>query len=311
MNYTEKLFSRRVNTRAFVAEFVGMTLFVYAACGIPTLFTAQTSEPSYTTMASGVQNERAIAEAVVKALGPDLLTNGGFRVIAAMGFGFSILVLAYAIGHISGCHLNPSVSLALWLSGTEDSPGRVHCGVLQLVGNIVAQCAGSILGAALLMGSCPNGVHSSLASNVIATNVTNGTAFLGECVMTFLLCLVVLLTVADKTNNLAPMAPVAIGLAVFLGNALLIPIDGASINFARSLGPAVVSGTWSTEQYGSTPENPIHGPGRFWVFFVGPIVGGLLSVPVWWLLSSNWGDSQPAGARAKAGSSEENGKLDA
>ena len=82
---------------------------------------------------------------------------------------------------------------------------------------------------------------------------------------------------ADKSNNLAPMAPVAIGLAVFLGNALLIPIDGASINFARSLGPALVSGTWSTEQYGSTPDNPVFGPGRFWIFFLGPLIGGLFS----------------------------------
>ena len=108
---------------------------------------------------------------------------------------------------------------------------------------------------------------------------------------------------ADKTNQLAPMAPVAIGMAVFLGNALLIPIDGASINFARSLGPAVVSGTWSTKQYGSTALNPIIGPGRFWVFFVGPIAGGLAAVPIWYALTCKpWGDSH----REKAGEAPAN-----
>lgn len=114
--------------------------------------------------------------------------------IAAFGFGFSILVLAYAIGHISGAHLNPSVSLALWLSGTEERPGKVHCGVLQFIGNIACQCGGAILGAALLMGSTPGGHASKLGSNVVDTNVTDGQAVLGEIVMTFLLCLVVLMT---------------------------------------------------------------------------------------------------------------------
>ena len=88
------------------------------------------------------------------------------------------------------------------------------------------------------------------------------------------------------------MAPVAIGMAVFLGNALLIPIDGASINPARSLGPAVVSGHWSYAQYGSTTADPLLGPGRFWIFVVGPIVGGLVAVPVWYALTCKpWGDS--------------------
>lgn len=164
---------------------------------------------------------------------------------------------------------------------------------MQLAGNVACQCVGSILGAALLLGTTPG--STTLGANIVAANVSNARALLGETVMTFLLCLVVLLTVADKANALiAPMAPVAIGFAVILGNALLIPIDGASINFARSLGPAVVSGAWSTEQYGSTPTTPLHGPGRFWIFFLGPLLGALVSVPVWFALSHRRAAKPPA-----------------
>lgn len=246
--YAQRLFSTRVDARACLAEFIGMALFVYTACGIASIL------PAPHVGAYGIEPFREV-------LLPDLIATGGFRVLAALGFGVSILVLAYAIGHISGCHLNPSVSLSLWLSGTA------NLGVLQLLGNIACQCAGSVLGAALLLGT--SGAGTTLGSNVIAANVSTARALLGETVMTGLLCLVVLMTVADKTNKLAPMAPVAIGLAVFLGNALLIPIDGASINFARSLGPAVVSGTWDP---------------NFWVFTVGPLLGALFAVPVWYAL---------------------------
>lgn len=267
ISYARKLFGTRVDARALFAEFVGMTFFVFTACGIASILAAPRVGPY------GLEPFREV-------LIPDLIAHGGFRALAALGFGMSILVLAYAIGHISGCHLNPSVSLALWLSGKAD------IGVLQLLGNIACQCAGSILGAALLLGATP-GSATTLGANVVAANVSNARALLGETVMTAFLCLVVLLTVADKANQaIAHMAPVAIGFAVFLGNALLIPIDGASINFARSLGPAVVSGTWSTEQYGSTSSNPIFGPGRFWIFVLGPFLGALASVPVWYALSA-------------------------
>lgn len=264
--YAQRLFGlRRVDARALFAEFVGMALFVYTACGIASILSAPR------VGAYGIEPFREV-------LIPDLIAHGGFRALTALGFGVSILVLAYAIGHVSGCHLNPSVSLALWLSGEAD------IGILQLVGNIACQCIGSIVGAALLLGTAPG--PGTLGANVVAANVSNVRALLGETVMTFLLCLVVLLTVVDKANDkITPMAPIAIGLSVFLGNAFLIPIDGASLNFARSLGPAVVSGIWSTEQFGSTPTNPVFGPGRFWIFMLGPLLGALVSVPVWYALS--------------------------
>jgi glycerol uptake facilitator-like aquaporin len=90
--------------------------------------------------------------------------------------------------------------------------------------------------AGLLYGTTPNANGVSLGANVVSDNITDGQAVLGEAVMTFLLCFVVLMTCADKRNKISPLAPVAIGFAVYVGNAVLIPIDGCSINPARSLG---------------------------------------------------------------------------
>jgi glycerol uptake facilitator-like aquaporin len=194
----------------------------------------------------------------------------------------AILVLACALGPVSGCHLNPSVSLSLWLSRSQ--PGL---GIAQLVANVAAQCAGGLLGAAALLGTTDPAGGSSLGANVVSPRVSNASALLGESLMTGLLCFVVLMTVAGGgRGGPSKLAPIAIGLAVFLGNALLIPIDGASLNFARSLGPAVVAGEWSTEQYGSTAQDPVYGPGRFWIFFLGPLLGALGALPAWWVLKA-------------------------
>ena len=261
------MWSTRLSARAAFAELLGTALFVYAACGIASILPAQSSTAAY-----GIEPFRAV-------LLPDLVAFGGSRALAALGFGAAVLVLACALGPVSGCHLNPSVSLSLWLSGTQ--PGL---GVAQLLANVAAQCAGGLLGAAVLLGTTSPAGVSLLGANVVSAGVSNASALLGESVMTGLLCFVVLMTVASRGPP-SRLAPVAIGLAVFLGNALLIPIDGASLNFARSLGPAVVAGEWSTEQYGSTAQNPLYGPGRFWIFFLGPLLGALGAVPAWWALS--------------------------
>lgn len=274
-SYAKRLLCTRVDARALFAELLGTALFVYSACGIASIVPSPVASSGY-----GVEPFRV-------ALLPDLVAHGGLRALAALGFGLAVVVLAYALGHVSGCHLNPSVSLALWLSGTQPPPRR---GVVHLLGCVAAQCAGSLLGAAALLGTAPGG---SLGANVVAANVTSGSALLGETIMSGLLCLVVLLTVATAENRGAA-APVAIGLAVFLGNALLIPLDGASLNFARSLGPAVVSGEWSTVQYGSTAAAPLSGPGRFWIFALGPLLGALAAVPVWWALQPWRAAAEPA-----------------
>ena len=201
-----------------------------------------------------------------KALGEVIISNSSFGVNTAFAFGMAIMVLAYSIGHISGCHLNPAVTLSLFLSG--------NCNFIQGVANICAQVVGSILAASFLYGMIPNASASSLGSNSVSPGFSSGEALLGEIVMTGFLCFVVHMCVAKESNNtgIAPMAPLAIGFAVFLGHTVLLPVDGCSINPARSLGPAIISGRWS----------------GLWIFIVGPFVGSFFGILFWTLVSFAW-----------------------
>jgi len=175
-------------------------------------------------------------------------------------------VLAYATSHLSGGQLNPAVSFGLLLAG--------ELSAIQAVINIIAQIVGAILGAALLDASVPSAGDANLGSNVISNGVGVGNALYGEIIMTAVLVLVVLETAVNKRNTVArSQAPLAIGFAVFCAHAVLLPIDGCSINPARSLGPAIVSGTW---------------PGTFWVFIVGPFLGSLAAVPFHLFFRSNF-----------------------
>lgn len=172
--------------------------------------------------------------------------------------------------------MNPAVTLALFLSG--------NVGIVQAVANIIAQLAGSILAAGFLYGMTPNAGESALGSNSISPGYKDSQAFLGEALMTALLCFTVLMTAVDKDNrlNVANLAPLAIGFSVFLAHAVMIPIDGCSINPARSFGPALVAGQWDS----------------FWVFVVGPIVGSIFAVLLHFLLSYKW---ESEGAAAEIG----------
>ncbi|KAH7621250.1 putative Aquaporin-1 [Nannochloris sp. 'desiccata'] len=203
-----------------------------------------------------IQNQTA-------ALTDAVINNSSFGVNTA--FGMAIMVLAYSIGHVSGAHLYPAVTLSLFLSG--------NCNFIQGTANVCAQVVGSILAASFLYGMVPNASESSLGANAISPGFNTGEALLGEVFMTGFLCFVVHMCVADPRNKtISPMAPLAIGFAVFLAHAVLIPVDGCSINPARSLGPAILSCNW----------------GNFWVFVVGPFVGSLFSVFFWLLVSLAW-----------------------
>ncbi|KAL4514589.1 hypothetical protein Ndes2437B_g00970 [Nannochloris sp. 'desiccata'] len=148
-----------------------------------------------------------------------------------------------------------------------------NCNFIQGTANVCAQVAGSILAASFLYGMVPNASESSLGANAISPGFNTGEALLGEVFMTGFLCFVVHMCVADPRNKtISPMAPLAIGFAVFLAHAVLIPVDGCSINPDRSLGPAILSCNW----------------GNFWVFVVGPFVGSLFSVFFWLLVSLAW-----------------------
>lgn len=202
-------------------------------------------------------------EAEVLALGEQLTQLGqtmkvtaSWGVTTALAFGFSITVLAYATSHISGGQLNPAVTFSLAL--VRSIP------ISQAIANTVAQIVGAILGSGFLYGTIPEGNENTLGSNIISPGVGFGNALLGEIVMTTVLCMVVLETGRNKHSAISKsFAPLAIGFAVFCAHAVLLPIDGCSINPARSLGPAIVTSTW---------------PSNFWVFIVGPYIGAFCAI---------------------------------
>ena len=240
--------------------------FVFIGCGTavgfsslrPNAFAEEANDQLLTDTSTLIQNQTAHLSDVV-------INNSSFGVNTAFAFGMAIMVLAYSIGHVSGAHLNPAVTLSLFLSG--------NCNFIQGVVNVCAQVVGSILAASFLYGMVPNASESSLGANAISPGFETGEALLGEVFMTGFLCFVVHMCVADPRNKtISPMAPLAIGFAVFLAHTVLIPVDGCSINPARSLGPAILSGTW----------------GNFWVFVVGPFVGSFFGVFFWLLVSLAW-----------------------
>lgn len=224
-----------VNVKAVVAEFVGMTLFVTVATG------------TAVGLSSLSVDSHGDFDAGVHAIG------------TAMAFGFTITALAYATGHTSGGQFNPAVTTGLVASGRLPA--------IQGALNIVSQVSGAVLGSTIVYLMYPGGgEHSSLGSNGLSPDMSVGKAFLGEMVATFALVFVVLETACNsKSKDIRTLAPVAIGYTVFVAHLLLIPFTSCSINPARSLGPAIVSGTWGED---------------FWVFIVGPTVGGLVAAPV-------------------------------
>ena len=200
----------------------------------------------------------------LQQLNDRLQINSSWGITTALAFGFSITVLCYATGHLSGGQLNPAVSMALACVGALE--------IAQAAANVISQLIGAILGAAFLAATIPSSQQLSLGSNVIANGIGIGNALVGEILMTFVLVAVVLETAVNKKSVARVQAPLAIGFAVFCAHAVLLPIDGCSINPARSLGPAIVSGTW---------------PGTFWVFVVGPLLGALAAVPFHLLFRSD------------------------
>jgi aquaporin Z len=177
----------------------------------------------------------------------------------ALAFGLTVLTMAYTIGHISGCHLNPAVTLGLWAGGRF--PGK------DIPLYVVAQVLGAVIAAYLLyfiasgqpswdMGAfAANGFgeHSPGKFSLVAAVTT-------EVVMTFMFLIVIM--GATDTRAPAGFAPIAIGLALTLIHLVSIPVTNTSVNPARSTGQALVVGGWAIEQ--------------LWVFWVAPLIGGIL-----------------------------------
>lgn len=178
----------------------------------------------------------------------------------SLAFGLSVLTMAYAIGHISGCHLNPAVSLGLWIGGRFEKRF--------LPGYIAAQLVGGLL-AALALYTIASGAAGFDASNGFAANGYGEhspggyglvAALLAELVMSFMFMLIIM----GATDNRAPaaLAPVAIGLALTLVHLVSIPVTNTSVNPARSTAVALFAGDWAIAQ--------------LWLFWLAPCAGALL-----------------------------------
>ena len=217
-------------TKKLAAEFIGTFWLVLGGCG----------------------------SAVLAAAFPDV----GIGLLGvSLAFGLTVLTMAFAIGHISGCHLNPAVSFGLW------SGGRFSAA--ELGPYIAAQVAGGLAGAAVLYviasGQAGFDVTAGFASNGYGEHSPGGysliAALVTEIVMTFMFLIIIL----GATDKRAPegFAPIAIGLALTLIHLISIPVTNTSVNPARSTGVAIFQGDWALSQ--------------LWLFWVAPIVGAILA----------------------------------
>jgi aquaporin Z len=178
----------------------------------------------------------------------------------SLAFGLTVLTMAFAIGHISGCHLNPAVSIGLWAGGRFPAD--------KLAPYIVAQVLGAIVAGAVLYviasGAAGFDVSKGFASNGYGAHSPGGYSLLAALVCEVVMTLFFLLVILGATDSRAPagFAPIAIGLALTLIHLISIPVTNTSVNPARSTGVAVFVGDWALAQ--------------LWLFWVAPIVGALL-----------------------------------
>ena len=226
--------------KKLVAEFIGTAWLVLGGCG----------------------------SAVLAAAFPDV--GIGF-VGVSLAFGLTVVTMAYAIGHVSGCHLNPAVSVGLWAGGrfaARDLPAYV-----------AAQLLGAVAGAGVLYliasGKADFSLAGGFASNGFGDHSPGGytlaAAFVCEVVLTFAFLFVIM----GATHGAAPrgFAPLAIGLALTLIHLISIPVTNTSVNPARSTGPALFVGGWAIQQ--------------LWLFWIAPVLGGALGGFVYRWLSPN------------------------
>jgi aquaporin Z len=215
--------------RKYGAEFVGTFWLVLGGCG----------------------------SAVLAAAFPHL--GIGF-VGVALAFGLTVLTMAYAIGHISGCHLNPAVSIGLWAGGRFRGS--------ELLPYIVAQVLGGILAGAVLYviasGKAGFDVTAGFASNGYGVRSPGGYSLLAALVCEIVMTAFFLIIIMGATDKRAPQgfAPIAIGLGLTLIHLISIPVTNTSVNPARSTGVAVFAGGGAL--------------GQLWLFWVAPIIGGVI-----------------------------------
>ncbi len=213
--------------KKYIAEFIGTFVLVLFACG--------------TAAVVGCSAE-----------------NGTGYLLTALAFGLVIVAMAYSIGNVSGCHINPAVSIAMLVSG--------KLSVKDFIGYVVAQFAGATAGAAVLMALV--GKDSGLGANALY-NDSIGLSILVEIILTFVF-VIAILGVTSKVENGA-VAGIVIGLTLTLVHILGISFTGTSVNPARSFGPAILVGGDALSSV--------------WVFIVAPLIGGVLAALVYKFLA--------------------------
>ena len=223
--------------KRFAAELIGTAWLVFGGCG----------------------------SAVLAAGFPDL--GIGF-VGVSLAFGLTVLTMAYAIGHISGCHLNPAVTIGLWAGGRFRAS--------EIVPYIIAQVLGGIIGAGLLYliasGKAGFDVHAGFASNGYGAHSPGAYGLTSVAVCEVAMTAFFLTIILGSTDGRAPVgfAPIPIGLGLTLIHLVSIPVSNTSVNPARSLGPALFAGGEFLTQV--------------WLFWLAPIVGALIAGAVYrWL----------------------------
>ncbi|OBX37943.1 aquaporin Z [Halomonas elongata] len=234
----------------YIAEFIGTFWLVLGGCG------------------------SAVLSASFPELGIGLLG-------VSLAFGLTVLTMAFAIGHISGCHLNPAVSIGLWAGGRF--PAR------ELPCYIVAQVIGALIGAGVLYliatGKPGFEISSGFAANGYGEHSPGGydmiSALLVEIVMTMMFLFVILGATDARTPR--GFAPLAIGLSLTLIHLVSIPVTNTSVNPARSTGVALFVGDWAVAQ--------------LWLFWVAPILGSLLGAIFYRMVSGTWRDREEAEQR--------------
>lgn len=216
--------------RGAIGEFIGMVLFLFYGV----------------TAVRFIQDRNDIGETSASTLN------------IALAFGLSIFILVYVLADASGANLNPAVSIGL-LVGKRITVERFSL-------YVVAQCLGATIGASIANIFLD---HSGGAFNALAPGVSMIDALIGEIMCTFLLVITVLAAtdgeLGRKLGHTGPLLPLVIGFSVVLAHLVLVPVDGCSINPARSFATAFTNGYWNDQ----------------WIFWCGPLVGGVLAAAAW------------------------------
>lgn len=183
----------------------------------------------------------------------------------SLAFGLTVLTMAYAIGHISGCHLNPAVSVGLWASGRFEAKELPPYIIAQVLGGIVA---GGVL-FLIASGQAGFDVKSGFAANGFGEHSPGGYSLMAGLITEIVMTMMFVLIILGATDKRAPagFAPIAIGLGLTLIHLVSIPVTNTSVNPARSTGVAIFAGGWAIQQ--------------LWLFWIAPIAGAALGAVVY------------------------------